>query len=152
VRPSRNPNVPIPGRTWHEGSWRTPEQIERARERARARYRRRVENDPDYLGNERERNRARYVPRGTRARPGVAKRRREGVGVLTARPTPDQLREAATLDAILELVEESIRDDARRYVYGLSLDSPFGPDDSDETWLDMLADPTHWREPGYEAA
>lgn len=68
------------------------------------------------------------------------------------KPTPAALREAATIDAVLALVEESIRDDARRYVYSISLDAPLFEADEPETFLDRLADPEHWREPGFEAA
>lgn len=166
--------TPIPGRSWYQGAWRTPEEVEARREHQRRKraatppapskrrrltdaerrerraeaYRLRYARDEEFAERERERNRARYVPRGTRARPGEAARRRNGVGTL--RPvTPAMLREAATIEAILELVEESLRDDARRYVFNVSLDAPCFEGEP-ETWLESLADPTHWREPGYD--
>jgi len=72
----RDPNTPVPGRTFYAGRWRTPEEVERrkamtrrnasthrARQQRSASYRERYANDPVFRERELERNRRNYKPR-----------------------------------------------------------------------------------------
>lgn len=95
MRPSRNPDVPIEGRVWYGGAWRTAEGIEVARAYARSR-RKRVpeivheearrwrEGNREYL-SERDRQ---YRERNTEARREWERKRRARLLAATVEEIP----------------------------------------------------------------
>jgi len=144
-RPSKNKDIPHPGRTWYDGQWRTDEQVARRREQHKAKMQRRRQN-PQYVARENAeaRDRMRRLAR-TRVKP-----------VVHWRPKPDDLKAAAATDELMDLVVQQLREDYRRQegfrvVDGFalfSLDAPSFVDGDASSWHEIHGDPNHWREPG----
>lgn len=149
ARPSKNKDIPHPGRIWYDGQWRTPEQVERRREQHREKMRKRRQ-DPDYVAREnaeaRERMKRSYRKRLLTHIPIRWKPKRE-----------DLIAAAEFSDELMELVMQSLREDRPGFGAGyarglgktLSLDSPVFDGDDVGSWHEVHGDPTHWREPGY---
>lgn len=147
ARPSKNRDIPHPGRRWYDGQWRTPEQVARRQEQHREKMRKRRQSS-EYVRAENKQARDRMrVARRSFFRPATR-----------WKPKPEELRAAACSDELMALVEDMIRDDGR-YILGTarglgpthSLDAPMFSEGNVGSWHEIHGDPNHWREPGAEA-